>query len=208
MAVSSGVVLQQLLKQGLIHGRLGRDGQHLAAKIVDVRHAAVDARFLLRLGNRLVRVLGGQNAEILVILKIGAVKAVQACHLGTGNLVKDAPLSKQPAHAGSQGRVKHLGLAAQHNGHLHLVHVVNANAGGVVGAGKAGEKFGQAGDLQALLGNDVPLAQGDNLLADVDAVPLLKIGQNILAQQPRQVVAYLDQLGVNGAAVILLAVHL
>ena len=68
--------------------------------------------------------------------------------------------------------------------------------------------MGQAGDLQALLGNDVPLAQGDNLLADVDAVPLLKIGQNILAQQPRQVVAYLDQLGVNGAAVILLAVHL
>ena len=89
----------------------------------------------------LVRLFGGEDAKVLVVLKIGAVKAIQACHLGAGDFVKHAALAKDAAHAGGQSGVQHLGLAAQHNGHLHLVDVVHANAGGVVGAGKAERNF-------------------------------------------------------------------
>ena len=51
-------------------------------------------------------------------------------------------------------------------------------------------------------GDDVPLAQGDNFLADVHAVALLKIGGDILLYQLGEVVPHLDEPGVDGAAVI------
>ena len=167
----------------------------------------MDARFRLHLGSGLVRLFGGEDAKVFVVLKIGAVKAIQARHLGAGDFVKHAALAKDAAHAGGQSGVQHLGLAAQHNGNLHLVDVVHANAGGVVGAGKAGKELCQAGNFYGLLRDDVLLAQGDNLLADVDAVPLLKIGQHVLAHQLRQVFPHPEEMGVNGTAVILLAVH-
>ena len=189
-------------------GALGGHRQHLAAKVVDIGDAAVNAGLLLYLGGSLVRLFRGEDAKVFVIFKIGAVKAVQARHLGAGDLIKHAPLAENPAHAGGQGGVEHLGLAAQHNGHLHLVHVVHTDPGGVVGAGEPGQEFGHAGELYALFGDDVPLAQRDNLFADIHHVPLFKIGLDILGHQVREVFPNFDLMGVDGAAVILPPIHL
>ena len=207
LAVASRVVLQKLLQQKLVKRRLGGNGQHFAAKVVDVRHAAVDSGLLFHLGHGLVRVIGRKDAEVLVVREIGAVKAVQPSHLGPGDLIKHAPLAEDPAHTGSQSSVHHLGSAAQHDGHLHLVHVVYADAGGIVGAGKLGQEFGQLGNFQRLLGDDVLLAEGHDLFADINHVVLFDIGLHILAHQVRKVLAGLDKVGVDGAAVILFAVH-
>ena len=202
MSIARRVVFQELLQQRLVHGGLRRHRQHLPAKVVDIGDAAVNAGFRLHLGGSLVRLFGREDAEVFVVLKIGGVEAVQPRHLRAGDLIEHAALAEESGHPRGDGGEDHLGLAAEQNGHLHLVHVVDANPGGIVGAGKPGEEFRRAGQLHALLGDDVPLAQRDNLLADVHAVPLLEIGQDVLLHQLGEVVPHLDEPGVDGAAVV------
>ena len=123
--------------------------------------------------------------------------------MGPSNLIKYTPLAEDTAYTSGQGCIHHLGGAAQHNGHLHLVYVVYADAGRIVGAGKAGEEFCQFGNFQRFFGDDVLLAKGDDFLADVYHIAFTKIRRYILAHQFCEIFAGLDKVGVNGASVIL-----
>ena len=68
------------------------------------------ARFLLYLGSGLVRLFGGEDAKVFVVLKIGAVKAIQARHLGAGDFVEHAALAKDRPTPAAKAAYSTLGL--------------------------------------------------------------------------------------------------
>ena len=77
-----------------------------------------------------------------------------------------------------------------------------ANTGGAVG-GELGKELRQTGQVHVLLIDDILLAQGDDLLRHGEDVPLLINGQDVLSHQLAVVLADLDEMGLDGAPVII-----
>ena len=116
-------------------------------------------------------------------------------------------LAEELAHAGADRRPDDLQGPTVVDGKLHLPGAVHTNARLGV-HGELAEKPGQPAQAHVLLIYHPLLAQGDNLFADGEDVPLLIEGGHVPLHQVDVVFADLDEVGLDGVAGEIAVSHL
>ena len=111
-------------------------------------------------------------------------------------------LAHELAKARADGGPEDLPRAALVDGELHLAHLAHADAGAVVLDGKAAEEFRQPRNFHILAVDHALLAQGDDLFADAQKVPLLVEGLDVAVDEFDVILADLDKVRLDGVAQI------